>query len=170
MKKESVAGLKTLCQRTGCYSPCRGMYLELRNGPMSREHARPQPPAGSRRYGGGEEEPAPVPVGVTGHRTQRPRGQVGPPRPHPAQPSSSLDPGGERWPIFRPLAPLIAQLVPAPQFTRAIPLGWSLVFSTPSQLVAAAAVVAAPRWLQVVALFLNFLRPQPAPASTRCVH
>ena len=87
------------------------MYLELRRRPMSREHARPQPPAGSRRYGGGAEEPAPVPVGVTGHRTQRPRGQVGPPGPHPAQPSSSLDPGGERWPIFRPLAPLIAQLV-----------------------------------------------------------
>jgi hypothetical protein len=54
-----------------------------------------------------------VPVGVTGHRTQRPRGQVGPPGPHPAQPSSSLDPGGERWPMFRPLAPLIAQLVRA---------------------------------------------------------
>jgi hypothetical protein len=52
-----------------------------------------------------------VPVGVTGHRTQRPRGQVGPPGPHPAQLSSSLGPGGERWPIFRPLAPLIAQLV-----------------------------------------------------------
>jgi hypothetical protein len=52
-----------------------------------------------------------VPVGVTGHRTQRPRGQVGPPRPHPAQPSSSLDPGGERRPISPPLAPLIAQLV-----------------------------------------------------------
>jgi hypothetical protein len=85
---------------------------------MSREHARPQPPAGSRRYGGGAEEPAPgVPVGVTGHRTQRPRGQVGPPGPHPAQPSSSLDPGGERRaPISPHLAPLIAQLV-----------GWSLV-------------------------------------------
>jgi hypothetical protein len=52
-----------------------------------------------------------VPVGVTGHRTQRPRGQVGPPGPHPAQPSSSLDPGGERRPIWPPLAPLIAQLV-----------------------------------------------------------
>jgi hypothetical protein len=53
-----------------------------------------------------------VPVGVTGHRTQRTRGQVGPPGPHPAQPSSSLDPGGERGPITRPLAPLIvAQLV-----------------------------------------------------------
>ena len=52
-----------------------------------------------------------MPVGVTGHRTQRPRGQVGPPGPHPAQPSSSLDPGGERGPIIRPLAPLIAQLV-----------------------------------------------------------
>jgi hypothetical protein len=51
-----------------------------------------------------------VPVGVTGHRTQRPRGQVGPPGPHPAQTSSPLDPGGERWPISPPLAPLIAQL------------------------------------------------------------
>jgi hypothetical protein len=29
-------------------------------------------PAGSRRYGGGAEDPAPVPVGVTSHRTQRP--------------------------------------------------------------------------------------------------
>jgi hypothetical protein len=86
--------------------------LELRPRPMSREHARPQPPAGSRRYGGGAEEPAPVPVGVTGQdRTQRPRGQVGPPGPHPAQPSSSLNPGGERRPISSPLAPLIAQLV-----------------------------------------------------------
>jgi hypothetical protein len=52
-----------------------------------------------------------VPVGVTGHRTQRPRGQAGPPGPHPAQPSSSLDPGDERRPISPPLAPLIAQLV-----------------------------------------------------------
>jgi hypothetical protein len=67
------------------------MYLELRPRPMSREHARPQPPAASRRYGGGVEEPAPVPVGVTGHRTQRPRGQVGPPGPHHA----SRNPGGE---------------------------------------------------------------------------
>jgi hypothetical protein len=33
---------------------------------MSREHARPQPPAGSRRYEGGADEPASVPVGVTG--------------------------------------------------------------------------------------------------------
>jgi hypothetical protein len=64
-----------------------------------------------RRHGGGAEEPAPVPVGVTGHRTQRPRGQVGPPGPHPAQPSSTLDPRGERGPIIRPLAPLIAQLI-----------------------------------------------------------
>jgi hypothetical protein len=52
-----------------------------------------------------------VPVGVTGHRTQRPRGQVGPPGPHPDLISSPLDPGGERWPISPPLAPLIAQLV-----------------------------------------------------------
>jgi hypothetical protein len=31
-----------------------------RQRPMSRGHARPQPPAASRRYGGGTEEPAPV--------------------------------------------------------------------------------------------------------------
>jgi hypothetical protein len=43
--------------------------------------------------------------GVTGHRTQRPRGQVGPHGPHPAGASSPLeDPGGERWPIPPPLA------------------------------------------------------------------
>jgi hypothetical protein len=66
---------------------------------MSREHARPHPPAGSRRYGGEAEEPAPVPVGVTGHRTKRPRGQV--------ELLTELDPGGERrWPISPPLAPL----------------------------------------------------------------
>jgi hypothetical protein len=109
--KEACAGLKTLCQRMRCYSACRGMYLELWRRPVSRENARPQPPVGSPRYGGGAEELAPVPVGVTGHRTQRPRGQVGPPGPHPAHPSSSLDPGGERRPISPPLAPLIAQLV-----------------------------------------------------------
>jgi hypothetical protein len=90
---------------------CRFLYLELRLGHMRREHARPHPRAGSRRYGGGAEEPSPVPVGVTGHRTQRPRGQVGPPGPHPADTSSPLEPGGERWPIPRPLVPLIAQLV-----------------------------------------------------------
>jgi hypothetical protein len=76
----------------GCYSPCRGMYLELRPRPMSREHARPQPPAGSRRYGGGTEEPAPVPVGVTGYRTQR-SGQVGPPGPRSTPSPSQLPPG-----------------------------------------------------------------------------
>ena len=107
----SLSGLDIRNANNGAPPHYRILYLELRPRPMSREHARPQPPAGSRRYGGGAEEPAPVPVGVTGHRTQRPRGQVGPPGPHPAQPSSSLDPGGERWPIFRPLAPLIAQLV-----------------------------------------------------------
>jgi hypothetical protein len=58
-----------------------------------------------------------VPVGITGHRTQQPRGQVGPPGPHPAGPCSSLDPGGERWPIPRPLAPLIAQLVGSGKLT-----------------------------------------------------
>jgi hypothetical protein len=52
-----------------------------------------------------------VPVGVTGHRTQRPRGQVGPPGPHPSQPSSSLDPGRTAANIAASGPPLIAQLV-----------------------------------------------------------
>jgi hypothetical protein len=52
-----------------------------------------------------------------GHRPPNPaaRGPSWAPRvhpgPHPAQPSSLLDPGGERRPISPPLAPLIAQLV-----------------------------------------------------------
>jgi hypothetical protein len=89
--------------KDGLFSPCRGMCLELRPRPMSREHARPQPQpplAGSRRAGTGEGQrtltqrteepaPAPVPVGVTGHRTQRPSGQPPPPPgPHPAQPGT----------------------------------------------------------------------------------
>ena len=82
---------------------------------------RPAAPAGSPRYGGGahggaEEPPSLVPVGVTGHRTQRPRGQIGPPGPHPAQTSSpraalpwtQTVPGGVKFPL---LASLIAQLV-----------------------------------------------------------
>ena len=53
-----------------------------------------------------------MPVGVTGHRTQRPRSQVGPPGPHPAQTSSPLDPDGARGGVNFPLlASLIAQLV-----------------------------------------------------------
>jgi hypothetical protein len=50
-----------------------------------------------------------------GHRPPNPAAQ-GPswtPGPHPAQPSASLDPGGERRPIPPHLAPLIAQLPPS---------------------------------------------------------
>jgi hypothetical protein len=66
---------------------------------MRREHARPQPPAGSRRYGGGAEEPAPVPGAGRGHRPPNPAAWTPRTTPSPtwqAQPSSSLDPGGER--------------------------------------------------------------------------
>jgi hypothetical protein len=83
-------GLPLWCQLPGEHQP----------GPLAPALS-PQPAAGCRCGGGGAEEPAPVPVGVTGHRTQRPRGQVGPPGAHPAHPSSPLDPGGERWPKFR---------------------------------------------------------------------
>ena len=92
------------------------LYLELRPrrpSKLSREHARPQPqpparpPAagtGSRR---GADDPAPVLVGVTGHRTQRPRGQVGPPGgPHHPAPCRTrrhtADMGPPNGPIQRP--------------------------------------------------------------------
>jgi hypothetical protein len=66
-----------------------------------REHARPrsQPPAASRRYGGGAEEASSAGAG-RGHRPPNPAAQgpnwtprPRPPGPHPARPSSSLDPG-----------------------------------------------------------------------------
>jgi hypothetical protein len=66
------------------------------------------PPVRGRGRGRGA---SPSAGGVTGHQTQRPRGRVGPPGPHPGGPSSPLDPGGERWPIPRLLALVIAHLV-----------------------------------------------------------
>jgi hypothetical protein len=57
----ACAGMNALCQRTGCYSRCWDMYLELRHRPMGREHARPQrsgsapgrqPPVWRREEGG----------------------------------------------------------------------------------------------------------------------
>jgi hypothetical protein len=71
-----------------------------------------------------------VPVGVTGHRTQRPMGQVGPPGAHPAHPSSPLDPGGERWPIFRTAG--LADHPAARMPPRELPdLGAVFIFLTP---------------------------------------
>jgi hypothetical protein len=81
--------------------PGRGMYFQLRQRPLSREHARShsapgrQPPVRRTEEEGPEAEPAPVPFGDTGHRTQRPRGQVGPPptpRTRPAQPRPAAPP------------------------------------------------------------------------------
>jgi hypothetical protein len=89
--------------------------LELRLGPMSREHARPQLPAGCRRYGGGAGagEPAPVPAGSPATKPSGPGAELDPPDHTQAAggPSSPLDPGGERWPIPRLLALVIAHLV-----------------------------------------------------------
>jgi hypothetical protein len=86
---------------------CRGMYLYLDLELRRR-----------RGYGGRTEEPAPVPVpvGVTGHRAQRPRGQVVDPPggPHPAQPSSPMGPGDERWPIFTNLLKYLLKALRAP--------------------------------------------------------
>jgi hypothetical protein len=96
---------------------------------MNREHARPQPPAGSRRYGGGgggAGEPAPVRAGrghwPAEHRTrgtQQPAAAQGPswtPRttdhtqPSPAPPWTQGANSGQCRRLS-PLAPLIAQLV-----------------------------------------------------------
>jgi hypothetical protein len=84
-----------------------------------REHARPrpQPPAASRRYGGGAEE-APSTGAGRGHRPPNPAAQgpnwtPDPPdhtQPNPA-PHWTQGAGGERGPIICPLAPLTAQLV-----------------------------------------------------------
>jgi hypothetical protein len=101
--KEALAGLKALCRRMRCYSACLGMYLELRPRPMNRGHVRPHPrPAAAGTEEGGTKEPAPVPAGVTGHRTQQPRDQVGPPGPHPAQTHRpQLPPGSKGCPAPR---------------------------------------------------------------------
>jgi hypothetical protein len=90
------------------------MYLELRNRPMSREHARPQPPAGSRRYGGarrGESER---------QRSRQPRCRPGSPAtvptwcqaasgPRPSRQGqgqgTKLDPLDHTQPISRPQLP-----------------------------------------------------------------
>jgi hypothetical protein len=89
-------GLKKRLSSPTCHLDLHLKYLELRAAaqayePRTRAEAHePRTRAASapgrqpRRYGGGAEEPAPVPVGVTGHRTQRPRGQVGPPRTTPS--------------------------------------------------------------------------------------
>jgi hypothetical protein len=59
LKKEGWSGLDIRNANNGAPPHYRILYLELRTRPMSREHARPQPPpgrqppAGSRRYRGG---------------------------------------------------------------------------------------------------------------------
>jgi hypothetical protein len=66
-----------------------GAIMELRRRPMSREHARPHPPAASHRHGGRTEEPAPVPVGV--------------PATEPSGPGAKLDPPDHTQPSPAPL-------------------------------------------------------------------
>jgi hypothetical protein len=100
-----VAGLEARAlPKDGAPRPMPGLVL----GAAAKTHdlrakntrARPQPPGASRRHGGGAEEPAPVPVGVTGHRTQRP-----PPdhtQPRPAPPWTQGTNGGQYhrlWPL-----------------------------------------------------------------------
>jgi hypothetical protein len=91
----------------------RILYLEreLRQRPMSRKHARPQSPAGSRRCRG--EEPAPVPV-RRGHRPPNPAAQGPSWTPWTTSSSAQLLTGSRGRTVANsslPLAPLIAQLV-----------------------------------------------------------
>jgi hypothetical protein len=92
---------------------------------MSREHARPQPPAASWPPAAGTQVGRGASPGPDGHpgagagqgsnpAAHGPSWAPGPPAPGPRPGSPSqppLDPGGERWPNPRPLAPLMAQLV-----------------------------------------------------------
>jgi hypothetical protein len=150
-----LAGLDIRNANNGAPPHYRVLYLELRQRPVSREHRTraasapgPRPPAASRRRpavlrtteeGQGqrrEQRGASPGAGRGHHRPPNPAAQgpswtpdPGPPGPHPAQPSSSLDPGGERGPTIRPLAPLIAQLVSgqllAPGFVFCVPMCFS---------------------------------------------
>jgi hypothetical protein len=109
---QSKNGLKTLCQRIGAPRTCActwGCGHGLRA--WDTRGLSPRPPAAGTGEGQRGQPRCRSGSRVTGHRPQRPRGQVRPPGPRPAQPSSSLDPGGEHRPISPPLAPLIAQLV-----------------------------------------------------------
>jgi hypothetical protein len=111
---------------------------------MSREHARPQPPAGSRRHGGAQGEPAPVPVGVRGHR---------PPNPVPSGPGPKLDPPEHTQPV---LAPPWTQGANGGQYF--VQLAWLISqLPAPSSQLPAAASASAARSIQ---------RPHPPPART----
>jgi hypothetical protein len=98
------AGLDIRNASNGAPPHYRTLYLELRrrprSGPMSREHARPQPPAGSRRRGGAE-EPAPVPVGIApATEPSSPGAKLEPPehtQPPPAPPCRALGASGGQY-------------------------------------------------------------------------
>jgi len=68
---------------------------------MGRTDAPPYLPGASHLYGEEAKELALAPVGLARHRTKWPCDQVGPPGPPPTGLRSTLDPRGERWPIFR---------------------------------------------------------------------
>jgi hypothetical protein len=120
-RKGGWAGLDIRNASNGAPPHYRTLHLELQPRPMSREHARPQSPAGSRRYG----------EGAKGQRSQ-PRCQWGSPATEPSGPGAKLDPPDHAHPRlappwrpraqrvpdgvkFRPLASLIAQLLAAGQ-------------------------------------------------------
>jgi hypothetical protein len=119
LMKTLWAGLDIRNAKNGAPPHYRILYLELRRRPTSREPARPQPrpPASA---GTGEEQRS-QPGCRSGSPATEPSGpvtktklDVGLPGPHPAHPSSPIDPGDERRPIPPPLAPLIAQLIGGP--------------------------------------------------------
>jgi hypothetical protein len=93
--KEACASLDIRNANNGPPPHYRILYLELRRRPMSREHARPQPPAGSRRYGGARGRGA-SPGAGRGHRPPNPAAQ-GPSWTPRSTPSPSQLPPGPRW-------------------------------------------------------------------------
>jgi hypothetical protein len=84
--------LKEITRAAPCFfSACVGMVLV--NNISARKKSRRE--VGSPGAGRGHRPPNPAAAQAQGPSC----GQVGPPGPHPAQPSSSVDPGGERRPI-----------------------------------------------------------------------
>jgi len=76
------SGFRFIKSWNGCCSRCRGLYLDLRNRPTSREHARPQ-----------RQE----------REEERPEGQTGSPATEPSSTEAKLPPLDHIQPIPAPL-------------------------------------------------------------------
>jgi hypothetical protein len=89
-------------RRSGIANPALGAAGQAHE---PRTRAAPPTPAASRRCGGGGRGPPPVPVGVTGNRTQRPRGASWTPRSAPSPAQLPYGPRGRTVASMSPLDP-----------------------------------------------------------------